>query len=68
MPSPHETAYPRLKTSFTQNELAQHFSPNEVEIDMAFGSVSGKAARLCFLVLLKTFQRLGYFVTINECA
>lgn len=66
MPSPHETAYPKLKTSFTQNELAQYFSPNEVELDIAFGSISGKAARLCFLVLLKTFQRLGYFVMIND--
>jgi hypothetical protein len=66
LPSPHETAYPTLKNSFTQNELAKYFTPSEVEIDMAFASVSGKASRLCFLVLLKTFQRLGYFVMIDD--
>lgn len=66
MPSPHETAYPRLKNSSTQQELERYFTPNEIEIDMAFRSVSGKAARLCLLVLLKTFQRLGYFVMMHD--
>jgi len=66
MPTPRETAYKILKTSFTQTELQKYFTPTEVEIDIAFGSVSGKGPRLCYLVLLKTFQRLGYFVTIKE--
>jgi len=66
MPSPHETAYPKLKTSFTQPELERFFVPTEREIDLAFGCVSGRAPRLCFLVLLKTFQRLGYFVMIKD--
>jgi len=66
MPSLHETAYPRLKTSFAQKELEQYFTPTEAESSMAFSSVNGKAPRLCFLVLLKTFQRLGYFVMIND--
>jgi TnpA family transposase len=66
MPSPHETAYPMLKASFTQNELQRYFTPSELETDLAFATVSGKPSRLCLLVLLKTFQRLGYFVMLKD--
>lgn len=66
MPCPHETAYPKLKSSFTQLQLERDFSPTELEIDFAAASVSGKASRLSLLVLLKTFQRLGYFVMIKD--
>lgn len=66
MPSIHETAYPRLKGSLTQTELEKCYTPNEVELELAFGAVNGKAARLAFLVLLKTFQRLGYFVQLSD--
>lgn len=66
LPSLNDTAYPRLKTSYTQNELEQSFTPSDVEMDIAFGSINGKAPRLGFLILLKTFQRLGYFVMLTE--
>ncbi len=66
MPSIHETAYPRLKSSFTQNEFERHYTPNEAELELAFGAVKGKDARLAFLVLLKAFQRLGYFVLLSD--
>jgi TnpA family transposase len=66
LPSLNDTAYPRLKTSYTQNELEQSFTPSDDEMDIAFGSVNGKAARLGFLILLKTFQRLGYFLMLTE--
>ena len=66
MPSIHETAYPRLKDSFTQKESERYYTPNEADLELAFGAVNGKAARLAFLVLLKTFQRLGYFLMIGD--
>lgn len=66
MPAIHDTAYPRLKSSLTKRELEQYYTPNQVESTLARGCTSGKPARLAFLVLLKTFQRLGYFVQIRD--
>ena len=65
MPSIHETAYPRLRNSVSQQELAEIYTPSAAEIQAAKGLTRGDSARLGFLVLLKTFQRLGYFVTLK---
>ena len=66
MPNIHDTAYPRLKSSNTEKELDKHYTPSHDEIALALRFVKGQTARLGFLVLLKTFQRLGYFVQIDE--
>jgi len=64
MPSVHETAYPRLKSSFSPAELAEIFTPKTDELRLAVSVATGRSARLAFLVMLKTFQRLGYFVPL----
>lgn len=66
MPSAHDTAYPRLKSSITQNELDRYYKPTEAELALALSSTSGVIGRLSFLILLKTFQRLGYFVMLSD--
>ena len=66
MPSIHETAYPRLKSSITPKELERYYTPNQEELALALSSASGTTGRLSFLVLLKTFQRLGYFVKLSD--
>ena len=66
MPSIHETAYPRLKSSITAKELADVYTPTPAEIGLAERVAKGHAARLCFLLLLKTFQRLGYFQMLRD--
>lgn len=66
MPAIHETAYPRLKRSVTPAELTQMYTPTAHEIVLAARVTKGRVARLGFLVLLKTFQRLGYFVLIAD--
>ncbi len=66
MPSPSDTAYPMLKTTLLPKELEECFTPNEAELNFALRSANGKAGRLCFLVLFKSFQRLGYFPMIND--
>ena len=66
MPSVHETAYPRLKSSLTTQELADIYTPTSVEIEVADKVAKGQTAKLCFLILLKTFQRLGYFVQLRD--
>lgn len=66
MPSIHETAYPRLRSSLSPRELVAVYSPTKDEMDLADRVVRSATARLGFLVLLKTFQRLGYFVMIRD--
>ena len=61
----HETAYPRLKSSITERDLIEVYSPSTAELDLARKASKGHNARLGFLVLLKTFQRLGYFVMLD---
>jgi hypothetical protein len=66
MPSVHETAYPRLKNSVTAKELADIYTPTMEEVELAERIAKGRTARLCFLILLKTFQRLGYFIMLRD--
>ena len=58
----HETAYPRLKFDLSQEELIKFYTPTEQEQRLARRHTRELNARVCFLVLLKTFQRLGYFL------
>jgi len=66
MPSLHETAYPRLRTSVSAKDLAAVYTPTVDEISLAESVSRGFHAKVCFLVLLKTFQRLGYFVLLRD--
>lgn len=66
MPTVHETAYPRLKNSIARRELIDLYTPTGAELELAVSVAKGEAAKLSFLVLLKTFQSLGYFVALEE--
>jgi TnpA family transposase len=63
MPTVQETAYPRLKSNITLQELTAIYTPTTEELTFAKQStINGSNTRLGFLILLKTFQRLGYAV------
>jgi Domain of unknown function (DUF4158) len=64
MPTVHETVYPRLKNAPSRRKLADLYTPTEAELGLADRSSEGETAKLAFLVLLKTFQRLGYFIPL----
>jgi hypothetical protein len=66
VPSVHETAYPRLKSHPSPRELATVYTPTKDEVSLAEGVTRSEIARLEFLILLKTFQRLGYFVQLRD--
>ena len=66
MPSIPDTAYPRLKSYPTERELETIYTPTPGEISLAQQVTKGKVAHLGFLILLKTFQRLGYPVLVAE--
>lgn len=66
MPTIQETAYPRLKTHVCARDLVALYTPTPDESALARASTRGEGAHLGFLILLKTFQRLGYFVLVSH--
>jgi hypothetical protein len=66
LPTLQETAYPRLKSNVAARDLATLYTPTPSELALARQATRGTVALLGFLVLLKTFQRLGYFVPVSQ--
>src|SRR4051794_16363639 len=65
MPLVSNTAYPRLEINPSATEVAR-FTPTPAEIAFVRRRARRDGARLALLVLLKTFQRLGYFVPFED--
>jgi TnpA family transposase len=62
----NETAYPRYKNSFTLKELNEIYTPSQNEIELAIRVTRGDTSKFCFVVMLKSYQRLGFFISIIE--
>ena len=60
MPSVERTAYPRFSRSLTAQELSRFFTSTEEELALARAEARGERHQLCFLTLLKCFQRLHW--------
>jgi Domain of unknown function (DUF4158) len=66
LPTIHDTAYPGLKSSVSEKELNEIYPPTADEFDLVHSLTHSTAMRIGFLVLLKTFQRLGYFIPVHK--
>jgi hypothetical protein len=66
MPGIRDTAYPELKSAPSAKELADVYTPNFVELVWAAKRTREPAPRVGLLALLKTFQRLGYFMSLAD--
>jgi hypothetical protein len=66
MPRIDETAYRQLKATPTERELRELYTPTLDERLLAGQHTTGKPALVAFLVLLKTFQHLGYAVPLTS--
>ncbi len=60
------TAYPRFKRILSAKDLEEVYTPTPAERFLALRSTKGTVAEIGFLVLLKTHQRLGRFIPLNE--
>jgi hypothetical protein len=61
-----DTAYPRLKRHLSDTELEELFSPTLAELAFSLKQTRRPGPRVALLVLLKTFQRLGYFPRFTD--
>jgi Domain of unknown function (DUF4158) len=66
MPSVSDTAYPRLKINPSAKELNELYTPTVYELAFARERARQPLQRAGLLLLLKTFQRLGYFAVCAE--
>lgn len=66
MPSINETVYPRFKSIINESDLKNIYTPTPSEILYANEMTRNQKNRLQFLIMLKTHQRLGYFVNSIE--
>jgi TnpA family transposase len=66
MASIERTAYPRLKQQFTKSELRDFYTPTLDEISFVQEKARRSETRLHLLALLKTFQKLGYFLNLED--
>ncbi len=61
MPIVQETAYPCFRKRTRARDLVEFYTPTQEELSYVDGFIRSKNAKLGFLILLKSFQRLGYF-------
>lgn len=66
MTSVHETAYPRFKQTLTDQELDEVYTPSLEELKFVHEHVNSSKEKFLLLVLLKTDQRLGYFILSSD--
>jgi TnpA family transposase len=66
MASVERTAYPRFKRTITSRELHESFTPGLSEVAWARGKARSPEHLLALVVLLKSFQKLGYFPDLGE--
>ena len=57
----HETAYPRIRSNLSDHELETLYTPTLDDLVFMHRTTKSTVAVFGGLVLLKTFQRLGYF-------
>src|SRR4051794_5616082 len=65
VPLVSDTAYPRLEPAPSPAEVVR-FTPTLAEIAFIHRRTRQPGPRLALLVLLKTFQRLGYFIPLGQ--
>ncbi|CAA9333761.1 MAG: Mobile element protein, partial [uncultured Chloroflexia bacterium] len=66
MASIERTAYPRFKRALTRHELQTLYTPTADEQTFIEQQTQTDSLRLSMLVLLKTFQHLGYFPRLDK--
>ena len=66
MASIERTAYPQFKRNPVVRELVAAYTPTDAELAFVGENTRQPAHRLTLTILLKTFQRLGYFPALDE--
>jgi hypothetical protein len=66
MIEPHDIAHPRLKPRPSNAEIRKHHRVTPIELAWVCQHTRASSSRLGLLALLKTFQRLGDFLQLED--
>lgn len=66
MPSINETIYPQIKNNISLLELNEIYTPTSDDIKFVNKSARGDTQKSYLLIMLKMFQRLGYFIQMKD--
>ena len=66
MSSLNETAYPRFKLYLNEKDLNDVYTPTRQEKSFAQKKTQNNLNRLAFLIHLKVFQKMGFFLKIEN--
>src|SRR5690242_3192093 len=55
------TAYPRFRRTPSKKELRELYTPTLADVDFVNQTSRGAAQKFGLMILLKVYQRLGYF-------
>jgi hypothetical protein len=61
----HETAYPRIRSNLTDKDLRELYTPTADDLACIRDATKSAVTALGLAILLKTFQRLGYFAAFD---
>jgi hypothetical protein len=61
----HETAYPRMRSNLSEKALEELYTPTQDDVAFIEGATKSTVAAFGGMILLKTFQRLGYVLPFD---
>ena len=62
----HETAYPRIRSNLSDQELSELYTPTPDDMALVRRVTQSSVTALGLVILLKAFQRLGYFPRFDD--
>lgn len=67
MPLVDRTIYQSISDNVSPQILKTNFTPTDAEIEFAYNCTRNPKTSLCFLITLKIFQHVGYFIKVFNC-
>lgn len=62
-----KTIYPVIPNDLPQKVVKQHYTLGIDELEFTVNKTLNINNQICFSILFKTYQRLGYFIDIHKC-
>lgn len=62
-----KTIYPVLPNDLPQKVVSQHYTLSIDELEFTVNKTLNLNTQVCFAILFKTYQKLGYFIDVHKC-
>ncbi|MDB6096491.1 MAG: transposase, TnpA family [Francisellaceae bacterium] len=62
-----KTIYPVIPNDLPLKVVSQHYSLSKDELEFTVNKTLNIHTQICFAILFKTYQKLGYFIDVHKC-